>query len=51
MAKKVKDEYVADAKDGDGDGKVQDGTIFERPEGVELTPRQQEMLKIIAEEN
>lgn len=23
--------YRADAKDGDGDGKVQDGTAFERP--------------------
>lgn len=51
MAKKTKVEYIPTAQDGDGDGMVQDGTIFERPEGVELTPRQQEMLKIIAEEN
>ena len=29
--------YVADAKDGDGDGFVQDGTPFQREEGVELT--------------
>ena len=29
--------YVEDAKDGDGDGLVQDGTPFEREEGVELT--------------
>lgn len=29
--------YKADAKDGDGDGLVQDGTPFEREEGVELT--------------
>lgn len=32
-----KTEYKADAKDGDGDGKVQDGTPFERPEGTELS--------------
>jgi hypothetical protein len=29
--------YVEDARDGDGDGLVQDGTPFEREEGVELT--------------
>ena len=29
--------YVEDAKDGDGDGLVQDGTPFEREESVELT--------------
>jgi hypothetical protein len=29
--------YVEDARDGDGDGLVQDGTSFEREEGVELT--------------
>ena len=29
--------YVEDARDGDGDGFVQDGTPFEREEGTELT--------------
>ena len=29
--------YVEDARDGDEDGLVQDGTPFEREEGVELT--------------
>jgi nucleoid-associated protein YgaU len=29
--------YKPDARDGDGDGLVQDGTIFERPVGVEFT--------------
>lgn len=29
--------YVEDARDGDGDGLVQDGTPFEREEGTELT--------------
>jgi len=29
--------YVEDARDGDGDGLVQDGTAFEREEGTELT--------------
>ena len=29
--------YVEDARDGDGDGLVQDGTPFQREEGTELT--------------
>jgi hypothetical protein len=29
--------YVEDARDGDEDGLVQDGTPFEREEGTELT--------------
>lgn len=33
---KAKAEYKAGARDGDGDGLVQDGTEFERPEGYEL---------------
>lgn len=33
---KAKAEYVADAKDGDKDGVVQDGTEYERPVGYEL---------------
>jgi hypothetical protein len=38
--KKKKAEYNADAPDADGDGKVQDGTIFEREAGTELSPEQ-----------
>ena len=33
--------YKADAKDGDNDGFVQDGTEFERPVGTDLTPEEQ----------
>lgn len=33
--------YKSDAKDGDGDGLVQDGTPFERKEGAELTAEEQ----------
>lgn len=33
--------YKADARDGDGDGLVQDGTPFEREEGAELTAEEQ----------
>jgi hypothetical protein len=33
---KAKATYKADARDGDGDGLVQDGSEFERPEGYEL---------------
>jgi hypothetical protein len=33
--------YKADATDGDGDGFVQDGTPFERPEGTDLTEAEQ----------
>lgn len=33
--------YVADARDGDGDGFVQDGTPFQREEGTELTEEEQ----------
>ena len=35
-APKPKAEFKADAKDGDGDGLVQDGTKFERPVGASL---------------
>ncbi len=38
--KKKKAEYKADVPDADGDGLVQDGTIFERPAGTELSPEQ-----------
>ena len=34
--------YKIGAIDGDGDGLVQDGTPFERPEGTELTVEEQE---------
>ena len=30
------DGYIPEAKDADGDGLVQDGTEFERPEGTEI---------------
>ena len=33
--------YKANATDGDGDGFVQDGTPFERPEGTDLTEAEQ----------
>lgn len=36
--KSAKNEYKADAVDGDGDGKVQDGTEFERPAKAKSTP-------------
>ena len=35
--KSSKVDYKADAIDGDADGLVQDGTVFQRPEGTELT--------------
>ena len=35
--KATKAEYKEDATDGDGDGLVQDGTIFQRPEGTSLS--------------
>jgi hypothetical protein len=38
--KKKKATYVAEAIDADGDGRVQDGTIFEREAGTELSPEQ-----------
>lgn len=39
-AKKKKAEYVSPTVDADGDGMVQDGTIFERPVGTELSPEE-----------
>lgn len=38
--KKRKAEYVSPTVDADGDGLVQDGTIFERPVGTELSPEE-----------
>lgn len=38
--KKKKAEYAADAIDADGDGRVQDGTPFEREAGTELSPEE-----------
>lgn len=46
-AKKRKAEYVPAAIDADNDGRVQDGTIFERPVGTELSP--EEMTAILEE--
>ena len=44
--RKRKAEYVSPTFDADGDGLVQDGTIFERPEGTELSP--EEVTEILA---
>ena len=41
--------YIEDARDGDGDGLVQDGTPFEREEGLELT--ETEKLKAVKKAN
>jgi hypothetical protein len=38
--KKKKAKYIPEAIDADGDGRVQDGTIFEREAGTELSPEQ-----------
>jgi flagellar basal body rod protein FlgC len=38
--KKKKAEYNPSAIDADGDGLVQDGTVFERPVGTELSPEE-----------
>lgn len=37
---KKKAKYIADAIDSDGDGRVQDGTPFEREAGTELSPEE-----------
>lgn len=37
LSRKKKADYVHPTFDADGDGLVQDGTIFEREEGVELS--------------
>lgn len=39
-AKKKKAEYNPEATDSDGDGRVQDGTPFEREVGTELSPEE-----------
>tara|TARA_R110000822_G_scaffold286188_1_gene407530 strand:+ start:310 stop:648 length:339 start_codon:yes stop_codon:yes gene_type:complete len=36
----IKPSYKPTAKDGDKDGLIQDGTVWERPEGKELTPEE-----------
>jgi hypothetical protein len=38
--KKKKAEYIHPAIDADGDGRIQDGTPFERPVGTELSPEE-----------
>ena len=47
--KKKKAEYVSTAIDADGDGRIQDGTIFERDAGVELSPEEVTAIKEAAE--
>jgi len=37
---KKKAKYIPEAIDADGDGRVQDGTVFEREAGTELSPEQ-----------
>ena len=37
---KKKAKYVPEAVDSDGDGRVQDGTPFEREAGTELSPEE-----------
>ena len=44
--RKRKAEYVSPTFDADGDGLIQDGTIFERPVGTELSP--EEVTEILA---
>jgi hypothetical protein len=39
-SKKKKAEYNHPAVDADGDGLVQDGTVYERPAGTELSPEE-----------
>jgi hypothetical protein len=36
VTEEVKPAYVSDAEDGDKDGTVQDGTVWQRPAGTEL---------------
>lgn len=49
--RKKKADYTPEATDGDGDGLVQDGTIFERPLGTELSPEEiAEIEKVASEE-
>jgi len=42
--KKKKAAYKPDATDGDGDGLVQDGTVFQREAGTELSEEEVEAL-------
>lgn len=43
--------YVINARDGDGDGMVQDGTIWERPAGTEISEAMPETYRIKTGEN
>lgn len=47
--RKKKAEYVSPTVDADGDGFVQDGTIFERPVGTELSPEEVTAIKEAAD--
>lgn len=46
---KKKAEYVANATDSDGDGRVQDGTPFEREAGTELSPEEVTAIEAVAD--
>jgi hypothetical protein len=47
---KKKAQYVADAIDSDGDGRVQDGTPFEREAGTELSPEEVTAIEAVADQ-
>lgn len=47
---KKKAKYVADAIDSDGDGRVQDGTPFEREAGTELSPEELTAAEAVADQ-
>jgi len=47
---KKKAKYVADAIDSDGDGRVQDGTPFEREAGTELSPEKVTAIEAVADQ-
>lgn len=47
---KKKAKYVADAIDSDGDGRVQDGTPFEREAGTELSPEEVTAIEAVADQ-
>lgn len=47
---KKKAKYVADAIDSDGDGRVQDGTPFERETGTELSPEEVTAIEAVADQ-
>jgi hypothetical protein len=47
---KKKAKYVANAIDSDGDGRVQDGTPFERETGTNLSPEEVTAIEAVADQ-